>query len=400
VIVHVVAIGDPDSGHPVPTEQPGQPLVYEGKPVSSRRVDTALEAIARQTDGAMLKLGLAAADMGTLYRERIAPVARRKREASIPEREERFPLCLAAALGFLISGCWPAGRQSPWRWIWSRATGAFLIAASGLLLIGAGADNQENAETRSAEGSAPALVQAGQASYEAGKLEEALAAFSEAIQLAPDRPVPRYDAAATAFRLKRYEEARALYQQARQRAGAGLRMKIDFALGNTALGLGEIAAAVEHYDRCLASTASDPELDRVREDAEVNRQFALEQANPSLGGEGEHKDDTSQSPTRKGSRPQGTRMRGSGGEEPTPDDMDGTEPTPDGSNPRGDGQAPAGSGRRRTGGGGGASQSPGSPGASPDDRLDDALEQIRDAQHRRLPEEAESEPPDDHRKDW
>jgi Ca-activated chloride channel family protein len=399
VVVHVVAIGDPEAGHPVPSDNPDQALTYEGKQVSSRRVDTALEAISRQTDGAMLKLGLAAADLGMLYRERIAPVARRKREAAIPDREERFPLCLAAALGFLLSGCWPAGRQSPWRWIWSRATGSFLIAAAGLLAIGAGQNEQGRGRIRPAEGSAPALVQTGHAAYAAGKLEEALAAFNEAIKLAPEQPVPRYDAAATLFRLKRYEEARLLYQQAREGAGADLRMKIDYALGNTALGLGEIAMAVQDYDRCLASTARDPEHDRVREDAEINREFALEQANPSLGGQGENEGDTAQSSTRKARRPPGALKRGSGGEETAPDDGEGTDPQRDGTNPQGDSQARSG-GRRRTGGGGGASTSQGSPGASADNRLDDALEQIRDAQHRRLPEEAESEPPNDHRKDW
>ena len=81
VIVHVVAIGDPEQGHPVPSGTGDQPLSYQGKKVLSRRVDTALEAIAQETDGAVLKLGLAAADLKTLYRTRIAPVAQRKRAA-------------------------------------------------------------------------------------------------------------------------------------------------------------------------------------------------------------------------------------------------------------------------------------------------------------------------------
>src|SRR5271157_5902457 len=81
VIVHVVAIGDPEHGHPVPSGTGDQPLSYQGEKVLSRRVDTFLEAIAQETDGAVMKLGLAAADLKTLYRTRIAPVAQRKRAA-------------------------------------------------------------------------------------------------------------------------------------------------------------------------------------------------------------------------------------------------------------------------------------------------------------------------------
>jgi Ca-activated chloride channel family protein len=402
--VHAVAIGDPDQGHPVPTGNGNQFVTFEGQPVLSRRVDTALEAIARQTDGALIKLGLAAADLGTLYRERIAPVARRKREAAIPERAERFPLCLTAALGFLLAGCWPAGRQSPWRWIWNRATGGLLVSAVAIVTIGAGKEDAGRSGDRGTPDSAADQVQTGRTAYERGKLDEALAAFQAAIALAPDEPVPRYDAAAALFALKRYGEARDLYQQAREHAGPSLRTKIDFALGNTALALGDIVEAVEQYDQCLASTAVDPGLESVREDAAINRQFALEQANPALAGEGENEGSGATSPNRQRNRAPRSRRNGAQGNEPAPDDPEGAGTQGDGSNPQGDGEGqgqsrPAG-GRRRTGGAGGASRSPGSSGETADDRLDNALEQIREAERRRLPEEAESEPPDDHRKDW
>jgi len=139
VVVHVVAIGDAEEGHPVPAGEGHKPLVYEGEEVRSHRVDTALEEVARRTEGAVLKLGLARADLGTLYRERIAPVARRKREAwRIPERPERFPLFLAAAFGLLIAGCRPGGRLGFRRWIWSRAMSIFCLATLSLAAIGAG----------------------------------------------------------------------------------------------------------------------------------------------------------------------------------------------------------------------------------------------------------------------
>ena len=140
-IVHVVAIGDADNGHPVPAGAAGQTLTYEGQQVLSHRVDASLEAIAGQTGGAVLKLGITATDLGTLYRTRIAPVARKKRDASrLSERPEQFPLFLAAGLGFAIAGCWPSGRLGPLRWLWSRITGVILLA--GLVSAGLGAGQE------------------------------------------------------------------------------------------------------------------------------------------------------------------------------------------------------------------------------------------------------------------
>src|SRR5208283_5121811 len=420
VIVHVVAIGDPEQGHPVPSGTGDQPLSYQGKMVLSSRVDTALEAIAQETDGAVLKLGLAAADLKTLYRTRIAPVAQRKRAAGrFAERPERFPLFLAAALGLALSGCWPGGRIGPWRWVWSRVAGAVLLGGLAVAGIGAGQGQgkgngslppePEPAGTgtipHSAQAGIPpgataaALVARGEAAYLAGQFTEALSMFESAIERAPGQPVPRYDSAATLFQLQRYEEARQRYEEARDRASTALRTKIDYALGNTVLVLGDVAGAVEHYDNCLASTAVGAGLDAVRQDAAINRQFALEQAPPSIAPQGES--DRDQSPSKKRSRPPGARKRGDGGNEPTPDDSSGTGPEPGGSNSQDEADNRPAKGRRRAGGGGGASNvPPGSPGQSPDDRLDDALVQIRDAQRRRLPEDSPSESPGDGRKDW
>ena len=227
VIVHVVAIGDPEQGHPVPSGTGDQPLSYQGKKVLSRRVDTHLEAIAQETDGAIMKLGLAAADLKTLYRTRISPVAQRKRAAGrFAERPERFPLFLAAALGLALSGCWPGGRIGPWRWVWSRVAGAVLLGGLAVAGIGAGQGQRNgslppdpgSAGTRTSSHSAQAaippgapaaaLVARGESAYLAGHFTEALSMFESAIERAPGQPIPRYDAAATLFQLQRYEEAR------------------------------------------------------------------------------------------------------------------------------------------------------------------------------------------------
>jgi Ca-activated chloride channel homolog len=418
VVVHVVAIGDPEQGHPVPTGTPSTPLTYQGEQVLSHRVDTALEAVARQTEGAMLKLGLARADLGTLYRARIAPVARRKREvARIADRPERFPLFLAAGLGFALAGCWPGGRLSLWRWIWSPL--ALVLVLAALSLASLGAWQGEKGESGPPRGPQPGaglptahpldvglvrgqeaagLVARGQSAYASGRFEEALAAFEAAIDRAPTQPIPRYDAAATLFQLEQYAQALECYQGARSRADAGLRTKIDFALGNTALALGDVAGAVEHYDHCLGSRATGPGLDDVRHDAAINREFAIEQAKSAMSSQGES--DPDQPPTKTRNRPPGARKRG-GGNEQGPDEAPDGNQGPEGGRGGDEEQDRPPGGRRRMGGAGGAGKSSaGAPGESPDDRLDAALDEIRDAQRRRLPEESPSEPAGDNRKDW
>jgi Ca-activated chloride channel homolog len=392
VIVHGVAIGDADQGHPIPSGTAGERLTFQGEPVLSRRVDSALEAIARQTDGAVLKLGLAPADLGALYRSRIAPVARRKREATrVSERPEQFPLFLAAGLGFAIAGCWPAGRLGPWRWLWSRVSGAILLAGLATAGLGAGQDAGEHPSTAE-------LVARGDSAYEDKRFAEALASFETAIARAPGQPIPRYNAAAALFQLQRHDEAFKQYQEARELADSRLRVKIDYALGNVALALGDIPGAVEHYDHCLSSTAGGASLASVRQDAAMNREYALEQAPRSLGSD--DKTERDQAPPGQRKRPSRDRKRGDGDIDPAPDES-ASSPEPDGSTGSGQGQDRPGSGRRRTGGAGGASQAPpGSTGDSPDDRLDSALDQIRDASRRRLPEETPADAAADPRKDW
>jgi Ca-activated chloride channel family protein len=415
-VVHVVAIGDADQGHPVPTGEDHKPLVYEGEEVRSHRVDTALEAVARQTEGAVLKLGLARADLRTLYSERIAPVAKRKREAlRIPERSEGFPLFLAAALGLLIAGCRPGGRLGFRRWIWSRAMSIFCLATVSLAAIGAGQADRDaarqsqpptpppatppRAQSTGRDSSAAELVASGRSAYDANNLTVALAAFESAIFAAPAQPIPRYNAAATLFQLERYAEALERYQEARSRADGSLRTKIDFALGNTALALGDLAGAVEHYDHCLGSTARGAGLDDVRESAAINRQFAIEQANLALASQGES--DQEKPPAKQKDRSPNSRARSKGGDQQTPDDSSDGSPGGENDNSQADGENQPLTKRHRTGGAGGANNAAaGAPGKSPDDRLDSAIDQIREAERRRLPEETPSEPAGDHRKDW
>ena len=178
-------------------------------------------------------------------------------------------------------------------------------------------------------------------------------------------------------------------------------MKIDYALGNTSLALGEVTAAIRSYDDCVNSTAGGLALESVRQDAAANRKYAIEQAQAPAIADTESPE--GQSPSQRDSKQRGPNPRPRG-------DDSGSDDQPDSSGPGGG--ANSGSDqqdqrkhlpprRRRMGGAGGTGNPPHADrGDTPEDRLDTALEHIREsAQSRRLPEEV---PPDSHSegKDW
>ena len=342
VVVHAVTIGDPDQGHPVPSGTSDKPLVYRGEPVLSKRSDAALEAIARETGGAVVPLGLTSGDLGMLYRTRIEPAVRRRAEIPrIADLAEQFPLFLVAALTCLMAGCWPPGRGWSWRggwfwrggWLWRRRAKVLGRVSLAIALAGAviGADPSPQDEPRpgpSQGGEPPGkrVPGAGGASPSSPRHRNRRPTswrgagprmrprdstrpwpISEAAaRLAPDAAVPHYDAAAVLFQLGRYDEARQRYLEARRLADSSLQTKIDYALGNTALALGDVPDAIHSYDECIASTARGAALDVVRRDAAINRDFAYRQAqSPSVPqGQGSddpsasHKPDRRKSPTR------------------------------------------------------------------------------------------------------
>jgi Ca-activated chloride channel family protein len=403
IMVHAIAIGDAEHGHPVPDGHATEKLTHNGEPVESRRIDKALEAIALGTDGSLIRLGLTTGDLGTLYRAKIEPAARRRRESANPaNRAERFPLFLMAALTLLLTSTWPAKRRwslrLPWHWGFRRRVGyhgLLVILFASLLVLGSSGQAPAPAVTESA----PDAIARGQAAYRLGRWEQALAAFQAASERAPASPIPRYDAAAALYQLGRYSEARQYYLDAASRADAHLRTKIDYALGNTFLAEGDVAGAIKSYDACVASTVQGAELDAVRSDAAINRRFALEQPRSM----NIPKDD------RSGNEPKARKSEGRRGpnRRKNPDALPSDEEPPQESGNGGSGrqegrdQDPKPSPRRRFGGAGGSRTTPaGATGETPEERLDAALDQIRESQKRRLPDE--EPPPSQNRdhKDW
>ena len=380
IVVHAVAVGDAEHGHPVPSARGGGTLSYQGAAVLSRRSDRELAAIAEATGGAVVPLGLAAGDLGDLYLKRIEPVARQKRLVfHASERAERFRWFVLAALGLGLVGSKPGrGGYAP--------RGIRLLGRVGLVAVLGLAMGAAERKGEKADGmTAVAAVEAGRRAYDAGRWAEALAAFERAIALDPKAAVPRYDAAATLFQMERYTEAFDQYGEARRRARADLRTRIDYALGNTALALGDAAGAVADYDACIASLAPGSGLDAVRRDAAVNRRFAVESARRKPATP-RAEDESSPAP-----RPRGPG-RG-GGDQGSPDPA--AQGPPGGVDAPGEGRP----GRRGPGGAGGSATAPPEAGAA-SDRLDSALERVREARRHRLPDPPPPAPAGDARKEW
>ena len=438
VAVYAVTIGDADRGQPVPSG-PGdkRPIEFQGKPVASRRTDVALRDVAEQTKGLVIPLGLSSGDPGVLYHKQIEPSARRKALAPrASEMAEQFPVFLASALSCLIAACWPPGRGWSWPWSWRIGWGwgwggpwgwarraarrrpaeavarAALILAAAAVIVGAGQPPDPPAQEPEVKAATPPAdtvpampareaVARGQAAYQAGRLEEALAVFEAAARSAPSSPIPTYDAAAVLFALGRYEEARDRYAEARVRADDALKTKIDYAIGNTSLALGEVAGAIAAYDACIASSARGAELDAVRQDATINREFATRQAQTPTIPQGQRPDESS---SRRSDGRQRSPDQAPGAEEPSDGGDDESGPTAGGS----DAEDQAGKkGRTRPrwrpsgGGGGGRTKPPGAAGDSPEERLDAALDDIRAAQQsHRLPDEPPPSSPIGDGRDW
>jgi Ca-activated chloride channel family protein len=197
----------------------------------------------------------------------------------------------------------------------------------------------------------------------------------------------------------RFEDARTRYIVARECADAALQTKIDYALGNTALAMGDVPGAIAAYDACISSTARGSGLDQVRQDAEANRDFAYQQAQSPAIPQGPDDPSTSKGPDRRRSPD-----RQPGGEDPSAEGEPESGPSNDGTgaDPESEKDGRDRTRRRRRAGGAGGSRTtpPGSVGESPEDRLDTAVESIRAAQSRRLPEEPPPSSAGNDGRDW
>ncbi|MEW4566357.1 VWA domain-containing protein [Tautonia sp. JC769] len=380
VVVHTLALGDRDQGHPIPVgpaRGPDRPrFLFRGEPVETRRVDLELRGVALATGGAFLPIGLASADLGDLYERHIVPVQQQARDAfRRPERPERFRLFLAVGLAIGLVGAWPwprpIPRRKPWWTSWMVVIG---LTAVSLGMVQPGSEDPR---------SAAEAIASGRSAFDRGDYAAALDAFGRAEGLDPESAIPVYNAAATLYQLGRFEEARDRYRAARGRADEGLTLKIDYALGNCSLALGAFEAAIGHYDDCLESTAAGEHYDVVRSFAQENRSFAIRRSEAdAVPAEGDDPGGAAETP----GEPDGERSSDDPDEPPGENDRDGSDSPNAGSAGLDPEDAPAPTGTTAAAGTGTASGRPSRQPDSPADRLARALDSIRAARDRRFPD--------------
>jgi Ca-activated chloride channel family protein len=100
--VHVVGIGDPETGSPIPAE--GGPLRHDGAIVLTRLDEAPLEEIASRTGGTYTSARTRELKLGDLFHTSIEP--RAVREAgeegdALEVHRQRYPWFFGAALAFL-----------------------------------------------------------------------------------------------------------------------------------------------------------------------------------------------------------------------------------------------------------------------------------------------------------
>ena len=197
-------------------------MTYGGAPVLSRRSDRRLQEVSKATGGVVVPLGLATVDLAPSTTpaspgprpDSVRPRGRSARRA-VPAVRARRPGVRAGRVG--------ASWRSPW------------------MASPAGRRGRDRRGRRGeSEESAAAAVTSGREAYASG-LPRGARRLRTGDCVRPRGAIPRYDAAATLYQLGRYADALTRYREARERAGPGLRTKIDYALGNTSLALGDVA---------------------------------------------------------------------------------------------------------------------------------------------------------------
>ena len=364
IVVHCVAVGDEDRSHPVP--KAGRKDA--GSPAETRRSDLALRSIAEATGGVFMPIGRGSGDLTALFRDRLASTARRRRdEVRIAGLAERFPVFLMPATALLLASSWPSTARRRRR---SRAFGLAIALSGVFATAGAGSPGE----------TARGLLARGIEAYKAGRFDRALQDFDRAIALDQAAAVPRFDAASTLFQLGRLSEAIRRYEEARDRGDAALAIKIDYALGNAHLALGHLDAALAHYDACVSSTLEGEGLDAVRLDAAENRAFVAGRRNPPPDSPGSGNPEPPSSGRKRDTSRRGDSDRGESKSSPAdpPSPQNGRAERQGG----GDGKAAS---RRGGGGAGGSGQAPPEVG-SPEERLESALKDIREARASRPPD--------------
>jgi len=267
-------------GGVIPVEENGRTVYLkgpDGRPVVTRADPRTLERLAG-SGGSVIDL--ARGDAVHELAETIARIQTRSaREQAPVRRVERFPLFLGLAAALLAVGF----LLSPWR---RMATAAVFLAVLATPVPGRagqpGAQGPAGAvpavptvpEARRGEAGSPGpplwqrllpggerrLARRGASRWRAGDVEGAAQAFGQALELAPEDPVRRYDLGTALARKGDLQNALPLLEAASK--DPELDASAAYNAGTAALEAGRIRPAVELLRRALLADPSSPDVKR------------------------------------------------------------------------------------------------------------------------------------------
>ena len=112
--IFTVGIGDPKRGATIPSEDGRGVVKFDGKPVTVKLEESALDAIAKASGGSYVPLataGTAETTLGAIYRRRLRQIALMEQNEEEARLGERYQLFLIPGLVLLIIGaCLSKGR--------------------------------------------------------------------------------------------------------------------------------------------------------------------------------------------------------------------------------------------------------------------------------------------------
>ena len=259
--IFAVGLGDMDEGARIPVQQAGRGrsyLEHEGQQVWSKLNGATLEQVALATGGAYIPAGTKQVDMAQVYHAYVGQVDEQDFAAArINSYISRFQWFVGLALALLVldtllpsvSRARVAAKSSK-----RRSFAPFASVLNALAnrvrrpkrrVVGVTCLAVIIALPQFAFAAQPAdLVQRGNEALRAGNVEQALADYEQAAQIAPHLPELLYNQAVAQYRSGQYEQARQLFAQTAAKADAQLDAKARYNLANC-----DYAEAVQLADK-------------------------------------------------------------------------------------------------------------------------------------------------------
>lgn len=309
VRIFTVGFGTPDGALiPLSGGRRGEFVRDEnGQIVRTRLNESALTEIARTGNGFYLRFTNGEAIMRTIIQDGLSKLRAGEIDAKADRRPiERYQWPLGAGLLFLalaalpgerrryraptaIGGVTPGARAVPVR----RTTTAAVIAA---FLLTAGTARLRGEDVIPVDPPATGNASGPLALYKSGKYDEAFRAFTDLAKENPDQGNLQFDAGASAYMGKQYEEALEAFGKALTAPDAGLRAKSHYNFGNTLYRRGtgqkekqaritDWRNAIQHYNATLDSLKNGkiPDLGRALADnTTYNRDFVQHRLDEEL----------------------------------------------------------------------------------------------------------------------